>query len=57
LQELAQAGVDVINPSGAPPFMVLGYGQERTLIRAWVKKYRTGIFHLRHQSYRCAARP
>jgi hypothetical protein len=57
LQELAQAGVDVINPSGAPPFMVLGYGQERTLIRAWEKKYRTGIFHLRHQSFRCAARP
>jgi hypothetical protein len=24
--ELARAGVDVINPSGAPPFMVLGYG-------------------------------
>jgi hypothetical protein len=30
--ELARAGVDVINPSGAPPFMVLGYGQEQALI-------------------------
>jgi maleate isomerase len=42
--ELARAGVDVINPSGAPPFMVLGYGQEQALIRAWEKKYRTRIF-------------
>jgi hypothetical protein len=42
--ELAQAGFDVINLSGAPPFMVLGYGQEQTLIRAWEKKYRTRIF-------------
>jgi maleate isomerase len=42
--ELAEAGVDVINPSGAPPFMVLGYGKEQELLRAWQEKYRTRIF-------------
>src|SRR5262249_14700248 len=33
--ELARMGVDVINPSGAPPFMVLGYANEQALIRRW----------------------
>jgi len=42
--ELTRAGVDVINPAGAPPFMVLGYAQERALIRTWEKKYRKPIF-------------
>jgi maleate cis-trans isomerase len=42
--ELAAAGVDVINPSGAPPFMVLGYKQEQELIRRWEDKYSTRIF-------------
>ena len=32
---LATMGVDVINPSGAPPFMVLGYAKEQELIRRW----------------------
>ena len=33
--ELAETGVDVVNPSGAPPFMVLGYaGEHFKLIRA-----------------------
>jgi maleate isomerase len=42
--ELAEQGMDVIHPAGAPPFMLLGYkGQER-LIRAWEKKYKTPIF-------------
>jgi maleate isomerase len=44
IAQLAEAGVDVINPSGAPPFMVLGYRGEQQLIRAWEKKYRTAIF-------------
>jgi maleate isomerase len=44
VEELAAAGVDVINPSGAPPFMVLGYAKEQTLIRQWEEKYRTRIF-------------
>src|SRR4051794_585168 len=42
--ELAQMGVDVINPSGAPPFMVLGYANEQELIRRWEADYRTRIF-------------
>ena len=42
--KLAEVGCDVINPSGAPPFMVLGYAKEQALIRAWEKKYRTRIF-------------
>jgi len=44
IAELVAAGVDVVNPSGAPPFMVLGYRGERELIRAWEKKYKTPIF-------------
>lgn len=43
-RQLAEAGVDVINPSGAPPFMVLGYAGERELIQSWEKKYGKPIF-------------
>jgi maleate isomerase len=42
--ELAEARVNVINPSGAPPFMVLGYDGEQQLIRQWQAKYRVPIF-------------
>ena len=42
--ELAAAGVDVVNPAGAPPFMVLGYDKEQELIRTWQKNYNTRIF-------------
>jgi maleate isomerase len=42
--EFARMGVDVINPSGAPPFMVLGYDNEQALIRRWEDTYRTRIF-------------
>ncbi len=42
--ELAQAKVDVINPSGAPPFMVLGYDGERKLIQDWQAKFGIPIF-------------
>jgi maleate isomerase len=42
--ELATMGVDVINPSGAPPFMVLGYANEQKLIRTWETTYKTRIF-------------
>lgn len=42
--ELAAMGVDVINPSGAPPFMVLGYANEQELIRNWEATYKTRIF-------------
>lgn len=42
--ELAGMGVDVVNPSGAPPFMVLGYRNEQALIRKWEAAYKTRIF-------------
>jgi maleate isomerase len=42
--EFARMGVDVINPSGAPPFMVLGYANEQALIRRWEETYKTRIF-------------
>ena len=42
--EFAQMGVDVINPSGAPPFMVLGYANEQDLIRSGRTTYNTRIF-------------
>jgi maleate isomerase len=42
--EFAKMGVDVINPSGAPPFMVLGYDNERELIGRWEAVYNTPIF-------------
>jgi maleate isomerase len=42
--EFARMGVDVINPSGAPPFMVLGYANEQELIRRWEATYKTRIF-------------
>ena len=42
--EFARMGVDVINPSGAPPFMVLGYANEQELIRKWETTYKTRIF-------------
>lgn len=42
--ELAEAGVDIINPSGGPPFMVLGYAGERALVEKWEKAHRIPIF-------------
>jgi maleate isomerase len=42
--EFARMGVNVINPSGAPPFMVLGYDNEQALIRRWEETYKARIF-------------
>lgn len=42
--ELAGMGIDLINPSGAPPFMVLGYAKEQKLIRRWEAQYNARIF-------------
>lgn len=44
VRELAEADVDLINPSGAPPFMVLGYDGERELIKSWESRYGKPIF-------------
>jgi len=42
--EVAEVGVDLINPMGAPPFMLLGYEGEAALIRQWETKYKVPIF-------------
>src|SRR6202012_3637275 len=42
--KLADIGVDVINPSGAPPFMVLGRAGEAALIKAWDAAYKPPVF-------------
>jgi maleate isomerase len=42
--EVTEVGVDLIHPSGAPPFMVLGYKGEAALIRKWEKQYKVPIF-------------
>ena len=34
----------LFTPMGAPPFMLLGYAGEKTLIDAWQKKYKKPIF-------------
>ena len=41
---LAEAGCDLINPSGAPPFMVLGLDGERELVARWEKDCGVPIF-------------
>ena len=38
--ELAQEGVDLIHPEGAPPFMVHGYKGEEKIIKEWETKYK-----------------
>jgi maleate cis-trans isomerase len=37
--QLTEIGIDVINPSGAPPFIVLGYEGEAALIKEWRERY------------------
>lgn len=42
--ELVKAGADLVRPSGAPPFMLLGYKREQELIQSWEKKYGVQMF-------------
>ena len=42
--EFARMGADLVRPSGAPPFMLLGYQKEQELIGAWEKKYGVKMF-------------
>jgi maleate isomerase len=44
IARLAEAGVDLIHPEGAPPFMVLGYQKEAALIERWQTDYGVPIF-------------
>lgn len=39
--ELANEGVDLIHPEGAPPFMVHGYRGEEKIVKAWEARYKT----------------
>jgi maleate isomerase len=42
--ELAKMGADLVRPSGAPPFMLLGYKAEQEIISGWEKKYGVQMF-------------
>jgi maleate cis-trans isomerase len=42
--ELAKMGANLVRPSGAPPFMLLGYQREQELIVSWEKKYGVQMF-------------
>ena len=42
--EFAKMGADLVRPSGAPPFMLLGYQKEQELIASWEKKYGVPMF-------------
>ena len=39
VRELAQIGVDLIHPEGAPPFMLLGFEGEQDLLKQWTERY------------------
>jgi maleate isomerase len=41
--ELANEGVDLIHPEGAPRFMVHGYQGEEKITRDWERKYKVAI--------------
>jgi maleate isomerase len=42
--ELAKMNADMVRPSGAPPFMLLGYKGEQEIISSWEKKYGVQMF-------------
>lgn len=42
--ELAKMNADLVRPSGAPPFMLLGYKGEQEIISRWEKKYEVPMF-------------
>lgn len=40
---LAAAGVDLVHPEGAPPFMVQGFSGEQEIIKTWEDRYKVPI--------------
>lgn len=44
IKDLAEVGVDLIHPAGAPPFMVHGFAGERAIIKGWEDKYKIPMF-------------
>jgi maleate isomerase len=43
VEELAQEGVDLIHPEGAPPFMVHGFQGEAKIVADWEQQYKIPI--------------
>ena len=44
LEQLAEAGCDLIHPEGAPPFMLLGYKGEAELLKKWERQHKIPMF-------------
>jgi maleate isomerase len=44
VEQLADAGCDLIHPEGAPPFMLLGYKGEAEVLKRWEKQYKVPFF-------------
>lgn len=44
IAEFSRMGADLITPSGAPPFMLLGVDGEARLIGSWAEKYGVPLF-------------
>ncbi len=44
VDRLAEIGVDVIHPEGAPPFLMQGYAGEQKILEEWQAKYKTPMF-------------
>ena len=42
--ELVQMKADLVRPSGAPPFMLLGFDCERATLQSWEEKYGVPMF-------------
>jgi maleate cis-trans isomerase len=43
VRQLAQIGVDLIHPEGAPPFLIRGYQAEQQIVRKWEKQYKVPV--------------
>ena len=43
VKELAELGVNLIHPEGAPPFMVHGFKSEAQIVKQWEDKYKRPI--------------
>ena len=44
IQELAAMNADLILPSGAPPFMLLGFEGEQRIVQSWERKFGIPMF-------------
>src|ERR1700754_3025217 len=44
VEQLVEAGCDLIHPEGAPPFMLLGYNGEARKLEEWEKQFKVPFF-------------